>query len=187
MKQQFLERRQTGLSSLLMMLWVLHSGFIPPNASIENPDKLYALEIPRDEFKMLDKDKYILSYYLNADNKYTLEGWQADGFWGHKYTKPSFTLKPRNSQAEDITPDTHFGNILLYKSELKKVRNKINVLERTKAEKVTYVLFIPKKNESNRISYNIYLEYIPRDKSIHNLAQEPVIMDDDNPSPPKKY
>ena len=193
MKPQFCKMRSLLLLPILMVLWAIHSGFFAPNPNtnfselkpIKNPDVLYALSMSRDSFTSLN-DKYVLNYYLNSENKYTLEGWQAKGIMGHNYEKLAFTLTVTDSICETINANTHFGNILLYNSEINKVNNKIKELERIPGTLVTKVLFIPKKNLENRMCYLLYIDYTTMKIKSQVLAVAPVEIDA-NPSPPKKY
>lgn len=133
------------------------------------------LVAPRSSFTGLPLGtKLVFTHSFGSSNKPQLTGWVLVG-----NTFPGTTVTTTNGAASSVSFDasTYFSNVVLMPDGFNKIRNAL-----TGDPNLQFVLFVPKKVNTNFIGYDIYVSVASAFTATGLAATA-----DANPSPPKTY
>lgn len=186
-------KRQLIVSILIICVFSISSnlagGINENHDSLKNmghfiAEDLFILSIDADKFNAIVDDRYVFAFAL-FNNQLTLNGWKAEGLWGHKYgVPPDLSLSIYKKSGVTLQPNVNFGNVILQKKEVKKIKKAIP------SKSMGKVLFVPDiiKNE---IVYKIYTEAKSKNGQLSIMKFDDLNYEytgiEMNPSPPKNY
>ena len=141
-------------------------------------DDLYILEIKGEDFNAVKKDKLVFKFVRVREETLTLHGWRAHGAFGRTFDEEhheKLELKPVIKSAIKYTSDIYFGDIVLSRKAVRKIKKLIN------KEGEYIIQFIPQLKPAPHLAYKV--EVI---KS-NGATKQVVGTFNANPSPPKGF
>jgi hypothetical protein len=141
--------------------------------------KLDTLVIDSASFvKLPDTTKVVFVFTFKPNDTLTLDGWTAkqDTIFT---TDPDIELIKYAPSTLSYGNGIYFGNVILKKREVKKIKNMLN------NQQAHSVLFAPQLVNGKHIGYEIFLslEHLPAERLKNAIATQTFA----NPSPPKNY
>lgn len=149
--------------------------------SIQSSSAYNFLYIKADEFKTLNKDKYVFQHYITASSELTMHGWEANGVFGRKFDAAPLVKLSVWKRSNVNLLNTYLGDIIITRHDLKRVKKKLTA-------KTLYVVLEP--DNSKGFKYKILSTEDELFSSDLKTLAAPRLTDlnlSANPSPPKNF